>query len=299
MKKTILITGSTDGIGKLAAIKLAQLGHNIYLHGRDANKLADVIAEVKVAATQANQQIDVDGFVADFASLTDVQHMADTVTSKFTAAGLHLDVLINNAGVFKVANAQTETGFDVRFVVNYFAPYLLTQALLPLMSASAVKESNDTLSDSIPARIINLSSAAQQVVSSQAMIGHTKLNDQDAYAQSKLALTMWSMALAEQVEADDINVIAVNPGSLLNTRMANDAYGQHWSPADKGADILVALVIADEFASETGRYFDNDIKDGEHGDERGEFGTPHSDALNKTAIAELMQHTQQILTPTL
>ena len=299
MKKTILITGSTDGIGKLAAIKLAQLGHNIYLHGRDTNKLTDVIAEVKIAATQANQQVDVDGFVADFSSLTDVQHMADAVTSKFTAAGIDLDVLINNAGVFKVANAQTETGFDVRFVVNYFAPYLLTQALLPLMSASAVKESNDTLSDSMPARIINLSSAAQQVVSPQAMAGDIKLSDQDAYAQSKLALTMWSMALAEQVASDNINVIAVNPGSLLNTRMANEAYGQHWSPADKGADILVALAIADEFVSETGRYFDNDIKDGEHGDERGEFGTPHSDALNKTAIAKLMQHTQQILTPAL
>ena len=299
MQKTILITGSTDGIGKLAAIKLAQLGHNIYLHGRDTNKLADVIAEVKIAATQANQQVTIEGFVADFALLADVKEMANAVISKFTAAGIYLDVLINNAGVFKVANAQTETGFDVRFVVNYFAPYLLTQALLPLMSASAVKESNDTLSGRMPTRIINLSSAAQQSVSLAAMARDIKLSDQDAYAQSKLALTMWSMALAEQIEADDINVIAVNPGSLLNTRMANDAYGQHWSPADKGADILVALAIADEFTSETGRYFDNDIKDGEHGDERGEFSTPHSDALNKTAIAKLMQHTQQILTPTL
>jgi len=299
MQKTILITGSTDGIGKLAAIKLAQLGHNIYLHGRDTNKLADVIAEVKIAVTQANQQVDVDGFVADFASLTDVQHMADAVTSKFTAAGIHLDVLINNAGVFKVANAQTDAGFDVRFVVNYFAPYLLTQALLPLMTASDVKDSNNIPSDSIPARIINLSSAAQQVVSLAAMAGNLKLSDKDAYAQSKLALTMWSMALAEQVASDNINVIAVNPGSLLNTRMVSEAYGQYWSPADKGANILVALAANDAFAHQTGQYFDNDIKDGEHGDERGEFGTPHSDALNKTAIAKLMQHTQQILTPTL
>ncbi|MBF0657745.1 SDR family NAD(P)-dependent oxidoreductase [Psychrobacter sp. NG25] len=299
MQKTILITGSTDGIGKLAAIKLAQLGHNIYLHGRDANKLADVIAEAKAAATQANQQIDVDGFVADFSSLTDVQHMADAVISKFTAAGLHLDVLINNAGVFKVANSQTQEGFDVRFVVNYFAPYLLTQALLPIMSASDVKESTNTPSDSIPARIINLSSAAQQTVSLAAMAGDTKLSDQDAYAQSKLALTMWSMALADQVASDNINVIAVNPGSLLNTRMANDAYGQYWSPADKGANILVTLAVDDKFAHQTGQYFDNDIKDGEHGDERGAFGIPHSDALNETALNTLIQHTQQVLSPAL
>ncbi|MBH0085942.1 SDR family NAD(P)-dependent oxidoreductase [Psychrobacter sp. SCQQ22] len=298
MKKTILITGSTDGIGKLAAIKLAQLGHNIYLHGRDTDKLTDVVAEVKEAATQANQQIDVDGFVADFAQLTDVKSMADAVINKFTAAGLHLDVLINNAGVFKVANTQTPEGFDVRFVVNYFAPYLLTQALLPIMRAPEVNDSKNTPSDSLPARIVNLSSAAQQTVSPQALAGQKGLSDQDAYAQSKLALTMWSMALSEQVAANDINVIAVNPGSLLNTRMANDAYGQHWSSADKGADILVALAADDEFAHQTGRYFDNDIR-GKHGDERGEFGTPHSDALNKTAIAKLMQQTQEILTPTL
>ena len=304
MKKNILITGSTDGIGKLAATKLAQLGHNVYLHGRDARKLADVIAEVKAAATQTNQQADqqitIDGFVADFSKLSDVKSMADAVIKKFTAAGLHLDVLINNAGVFKVANTQTPEGFDVRFVVNYFAPYLLTRALLPLMSKSVTEASNaaPTANNSLPARIVNLSSAAQQAVSAQALAGQKQLSDQDAYAQSKLALTMWSMALAEQVATDNINVIAVNPGSLLNTRMANDAYGQHWSSADKGADILVALAVSDEFANETGRYFDNDIK-GEHGDKRGEFGTPHSDALNKSAIEKLIENTEQILTPAL
>lgn len=304
MKKNILITGSTDGIGKLAAIKLAQLGHNVYLHGRDASKLADVIAEVKAAAIQANQQANqqviIDGFVADFSQLSDVKSMADAVIKKFTAAGLHLDVLINNAGVFKVANTQTPEGFDVRFVVNYFAPYLLTRALLPLMSKSAIEASNaaPTANNSLPARIVNLSSAAQQAVSAQALAGQKQLSDQDAYAQSKLALTMWSMALAEQVATDNINVIAVNPGSLLNTRMANDAYGQHWSSADKGADILVALAVSDEFANETGRYFDNDIK-GEHGDKRGAFGTPHNDASNKSAIEQLIQNTEQILTPAL
>ncbi len=302
MKKNILITGSTDGIGKLAATKLAQLGHNVYLHGRDASKLADVIAEVKLAANQSNQQADqqisIDGFVADFATLTDVKSMADAVINKFTAAGLHLDVLINNAGLFKVANTQTPEGFDVRFVVNYFAPYLLTQALLPIMRAPEVKDAKNTPSDSLPARIVNLSSAAQQTVSPQALAGQKGLSDQEAYAQSKLALTMWSVALAEQVATNDINVIAVNPGSLLNTRMANDAYGQHWSSADKGADILVALAADDEFAHQTGRYFDNDIR-GKHGDERGTFGTPHRDALNKIAIAKLMQHTQEILTLTL
>ena len=276
--KTILITGSTDGIGKLAALKLAEAGHQVYLHGRDADKLASVIAEVRAVATGAAVD-NIDGFVADFSDLTDVLKMAADVNEKLTK----LDVLINNAGIYTTASAMTKDGLDVRFVVNYLAPYELTNALLPLLKQSK------------QARIVNLSSAAQASISYQALAGQTRLDDKDAYAQSKLALTMWSMALADTVVSNDINVIAVNPGSLLNTKMANEAYGQHWSSADKGANILTELAISDEFADDTGKYFDNDIKDGVHGDARGMFGRPHADALNQAAIAELEQQTQTVL----
>ena len=276
--KTILITGSTDGIGKLAALKLAEAGHQVYLHGRDADKLASVIAEVQAVAIGAAVD-NIDGFVADFSDLTDVLKMAADVNEKLTK----LDVLINNAGIYTTASAMTKDGLDVRFVVNYLAPYELTNALLPLLKQSK------------QARIVNLSSAAQASISYQALAGQTRLDDKDAYAQSKLALTMWSMALADTVVSNDINVIAVNPGSLLNTKMANEAYGQHWSSADKGANILTELAISDEFADDTGTYFDNDIKGGAHGDARGEFGRPHADALNQAAIAELEQQTQTLL----
>ena len=276
--KTILITGSTDGIGKLTALKLAEAGHQVYLHGRDADKLASVIAEVQAVATGAAVD-NIDGFVADFSNLTDVLKMAADVNEKLPK----LDVLINNAGIYTTASALTKDGLDVRFVVNYLAPYELTNALLSLLKQSD------------KARIVNLSSAAQASISYQAFAGQTRLDDKDAYAQSKLALTMWSMALADTVASNDINVIAVNPGSLLNTKMANEAYGQHWSSADKGANILTALAISDEFADDTGKYFDNDITDGAHGDARGKFGRPHADALNKVAIAELEQQTQIVL----
>lgn len=278
MTKTILITGSTDGIGKLTALKLAEAGHQMYLHGRNADKLASVIAEVKAVATGAAVD-NINGFVADFSDLTDVLKMAAEVNEKLPK----LDVLINNAGIYTTASPTTKDGLDVRFVVNYLAPYELTNALLPLL-----KKSNK-------ARIVNLSSAAQAPILYKAFAGQDRLADKDAYAQSKLALTMWSMDLADTVAADDINVIAVNPGSLLNTKMVDEAYGQHWSPADKGANILTELAISDEFADDTGKYFDNDIKDGVHGDARGEFGQPHADALNKEAIAELERQTQTVL----
>jgi NAD(P)-dependent dehydrogenase (short-subunit alcohol dehydrogenase family) len=279
--KTILITGSTDGIGKLAALKLAEAGHQVYLHGRDADKLASVIAEVQAVATGAAVD-NIDGFVADFSDLTDVLKMAADVNEKLPK----LDVLINNAGIYTTASALTKDGLDVRFMVNYLAPYELTNALLPLLKQSD------------KARIVNLSSAAQASISYQALAGQTRLDDKDAYAQSKLALTMWSMALADTVasnDINDINVIAVNPGSLLNTKMVDEAYGQYWSSADKGANILTELAISDEFANDTGKYFDNDIKDGAHGDARGAFGRPHADALNQAAIAELEQQTQTVL----
>ena len=126
-------------------------------------------------------------------------------------------------------------------------------------------------------------------------MGQENLDDKAAYAQSKLALTMWSMNLADTVASYNITVIAVNPGSLLNTKMVNEAYGEYWSSADKGANILTELAISDEFAGDTGKYFDNDIKDGAHGDAKGAFGQPYADALDKEAIAELERQTQQVL----
>ncbi|WP_058369896.1 SDR family NAD(P)-dependent oxidoreductase [Psychrobacter sp. ENNN9_III] len=281
MAKTILITGSTDGIGKLTALKLVEAGHQVYLHGRNEDKLDNVIAEVNAVATGAAVD-NIDGFVADFSDLNAVRKMAAEVSEKLPK----LDVLINNAGIYTTSSAMTKDGLDVRFVVNYLAPYELTNALLPLLKKSG------------EARIINLSSAAQASISYKAFAGQERLADKDAYAQSKLALTMWSMDLADTVAADDINVIAVNPGSLLNTKMVDEAYGQYWSPADKGANILTELAVSDEFADDTGKYFDNDIKDGAHGDVRGEFGQPHADALNKEAITELEHQTQAVLQST-
>ncbi len=270
MKKIILITGSTDGIGKLVAFKLANDGHTIYLHGRNSEKLDKVIAEVKQASGNTN----VDGFVAEFSDLDDVRKMADVVLSKL----FKLNVLINNAGVFKSQVDKTDDGLDIRFAVNYFAPYILTNKLLPLLQSS------------VGARIVNLSSAAQSTVRVGALNGEANINVSEAYAQSKLALTMWSFDLAKRLE--DISVIAVNPGSLLNTRMVNEAYGQHWSPASKGSDILYGLAVSYEYNGITSKYFDND-----KGNPKGVFAQAHADAYDQALISKLLLNTKAILNP--
>ncbi len=268
MNKTILITGSTDGIGKLAAIKLAKKGHVIYLHGRNSAKLEKVISEVKTLSNNHN----IKGFTADFSDLEAVKTMATQVNQALSK----IDVLINNAGIFKSPANLSKDGFDIRFVVNYFAPYLLTKELLPLLS----KVNNS--------RIINLSSAAQAKVSLEALSGNRQLSAQESYAQSKLALTMWSFNLAKILK--NISVIAVNPGSLLNTNMVKEAYGRYWSSADKGANILYDLAIEKEYEGITGKYFDND-----KGNKKGTFGEAHSDAYDEVLREELVLITNRIL----
>jgi len=264
MKKRILITGSTDGIGKLAAAQLAKEGHTIYLHGRNAEKLSAVVAEIKESSKNDN----IKGFIADFSDSAAVQLMAEKVKSEVP----HLDVLINNAGVFKSAAAANKDGLDMRFVVNYFAPYLLTKELIT------------TLEKGTNPRILNLSSAAQAPVSYAAFHGKTQLSTQESYAQSKLAITMWSFSLAKQLQ--NIQVIAVNPGSLLNTNMVREGFGYHRSSADKGANILYDLAISPNYESITGEYFDND---------RGAFGRAHGEAYSAAALEKLATETEMIM----
>ncbi len=262
--KKILITGSTDGIGKLVAIKLAKDGHHIYVHGRNSKKLSDTIAEIKNNSSNEN----VSGFVADFSDLGEVKSMAAEIKDQLS----NLDILINNAGVFKSPVSLSKAGIDIRLVVNYLAPYLLTKELIPLIIKSEQPS------------IINLSSAAQAPVLLDAIMTNQDLSAQDAYAQSKLALTMWSFDLARNEK--DISIIAVNPGSLLNTKMADEAYGQHWSPADKGVDILYDLASNTEYDGISGKYFDND---------KGEFAQAHDDAYNDKKVQDLLTATKQVI----
>lgn len=265
MSKTILITGATDGIGFETAKALVSQGHNVLLHGRNPEKLTGV-AEELAALPGAGP---VESYVADLSSMADVVALASAVAEKHAS----LDVLINNAGVFKLSNPMTPEGHDLRFVVNTLAPYLLTQKLLPLLGTSG--------------RVINLSSAAQAPVDLEALAGRTKLSDDfAAYAQSKLAITMWSRSMAQTLNDDGPAIIAVNPGSLLGTKMVKEAFGAARQDVSVGVDILTRAALSDEFASASGQYFDNDS---------GQFAAPHPDALNAQKSEEVVRVIESIL----
>ena len=265
MTKTVLITGSTDGIGLEAAKVLYSQGHHILLHGRSDTKLK--------AAEKALSELSGDGRIESY--LADLSRMADveTLGEAITANHEQLDVVINNAGVLRTADTLTDDGLDIRFAVNTVAPYLLTQRLLSLLRPGA--------------RVVNLSSAAQSPVNPEALAGRTKIPDQlNAYAQSKLALTMWSHSMAHLHQDRGLVFVAVNPGSLLATKMVKEGFGMAGKDIQIGADILVRAALADEFADASGKYFDND---------KGRFASPHPDALDKKKSEGIVQVIETVL----
>ena len=257
MSKTILITGATDGIGLLTARKLADAGHTVLLHGRSQDKLAAAVAQVGGGATT---------YRADLSRMSDVVEMAKAVLADHQ----HVDVLINNAGILKTPQVETEAGRDIRFDVNTIAPYVLTQKLLPIIP--------------VEGRIINLSSAAQAPVDVGAMGQYRPMGDMEAYAQSKLAITIWSSEMAKTLPNGPV-VVAVNPGSLLASKMVKEGFGIAGNDLNMGADILVAAALDPAFADASGKYFDNDS---------GRFAAPHSAAEDPNQVDAVMRALSEI-----
>lgn len=250
MQKTILITGATDGIGLETAKMLIKQGHHVLLHGRNASKLKALESTLSSLSDTASFE----SYLADLSSMQQVKALAQAIKKQH----VNIDVLINNAGVYSSLHKKTIDGFDTRFAVNSIAPYLLTKLLLA--------ELGDT------GRVLNLSSAAQSSVDIDALSAQKLMSDGDAYSQSKLALTIWSRVLGQQLKAKGPAIIAINPKSLLGSKMVKDAFGIAGGDLSIGAEVLCQASLCDEFANASGLYFDNDL---------GKFADPHPDALDE------------------
>lgn len=124
----------------------------------------------------------------------------------------------------------------------------------------------------------HVASAAQAPADLKALAGGVRMDDMTAYSQSKLAITMWSRAVAQAHSAGPV-VVAVNPGSLLASKMVKEGFGLDGKDINIGADILVRAALSDEFAAASGQYFDNDS---------GRFAPPHSDGLDDGKVAGLV-----------
>jgi NAD(P)-dependent dehydrogenase (short-subunit alcohol dehydrogenase family) len=202
-KKIVLVTGSSDGIGKLTAIELAKKGMNVLVHGRNADKTNQVAGEIR----EATGNPEVEAFVSDLSSMQGVRRLARLVSERHD----RLSILINNAGVGFADPRFNDEGMELRFAVNYLAPFLLTRLLLPLLKKAA------------PSRIINVSSAGQQALDLNDLTGQQVTDPVNAYRRSKLALIMFTIDLAEELNGSGVTVNCLHPGTYLNTKLVRRA----------------------------------------------------------------------------
>ena len=182
-------------------------------------------------------------FLADLSSLDEVRQLAASVL----AAHDRLSILINNAGAGFAAPRYGKDGTETRFTVNYLAPFLLTNLLLPAIRKAA------------PARIVNISSAGQSSIHFDDIMMEKKFDGVAAYSQSKLALKlaliMFTIDLAEQLKDKNITVNALHPGTYLDTNMVHDAGIRPLGTAQSGADAEVYLATSPELKNITGKLF--------------------------------------------
>jgi NAD(P)-dependent dehydrogenase (short-subunit alcohol dehydrogenase family) len=234
-EQTILITGSTDGIGKLTALQLAKLGADILVHGRNKEKVVRVADEIKKESANENVQ----GYTADFSSLDEVRNLSKKVKAEHDS----IDVLINNAGAGFADPRYSKDKYELRFAVNYLAPFLLTYLLLPLLKNAA------------PSRIVNVSSAGQHPVNFDDIMLEKNFDPVRAYSQSKLALIMFTIDLAEELRGQNITVNSLHPGTYLDTNMVRHSNISPWGKPETGADAEVFLAVSELLEGITGKYF--------------------------------------------
>jgi NAD(P)-dependent dehydrogenase (short-subunit alcohol dehydrogenase family) len=233
--KTALVTGSTDGVGRVVAEQLGKMGARVLVHGRDRARGEQVVGEIKQGGGTA------EFLLADLGALAEVRRLADAVR----ATTDRLDILINNAGIGSagVARQTSADGHELRFAVNYLAGFLLSYLLLPLLKQSA------------PARIVNVASAGQQAIDFSDVMLTRGYSGSRAYCQSKLAQIMFTVDLARELEGTGVIVNSLHPATYMNTTMVRRAGVTPISTVEQGAEAILNLAAGPALEGRSGLYF--------------------------------------------
>jgi NAD(P)-dependent dehydrogenase (short-subunit alcohol dehydrogenase family) len=235
--KTALVTGATDGVGRVVAKRLAKDGWRVLAHGRSAERGASLVKEIEGAGGKATF------LKADLGSLAEVRTLADAV-KKETG---QLELLINNAGIGTAGDRpgrqESADGHELRFAVNYLAGFLLTHLLLPLLKAGA------------PARIVNVSSAGQEAIDFGDVMLTKTYSGSRAYRQSKLAQILFTVDLADELGGDRIIANCLHPSTYMNTTMVKQSGTTPISSVETGADAIMQLAVSPRLEGKSGLYF--------------------------------------------
>lgn len=242
--RVVLVTGSTDGIGRAAARALAAAGMTVILHGRSKPKVdaaLTLLAEELPGAT-------LHAVSFDLGSLAAVRAGAAQILERFPA----LHVLVNNAGIFAEERTLTADQLELSFAVNHIGPFVLTQLLVPRLLESTT--------DGGPARVVNVASVAHtrgrihldDLTLARAWTGYA------AYAQSKLANVMHAISLAEQHDPAKLVAYSLHPG-VIGTKLLRQGFGPvSGASPESGAKMIVRLVTGD-MSDPSGSYFSDGV----------------------------------------
>jgi NAD(P)-dependent dehydrogenase (short-subunit alcohol dehydrogenase family) len=229
----VLITGSTDGLGREVARRVAARGAHVIVHGRSQERGSALVEEI-TRERKGSARF----YAADLASLDRVKTFAETIRRDYT----RLDVLVNNAGVWLANRQISADGHEMQFAVNYLAGFLLTRTLLPLIV------------DSAPSRIINVASGAQSPIDFSDVMLERPGRAAQGYGQSKLAQIMFTFDLARELQGKGVTVLTLHPATMMDTTMVRSTGMRPQSSVGEGADAVMNLIVSRNI--ESGQFFD-------------------------------------------
>jgi retinol dehydrogenase 14 len=244
--RTVLVTGGTGGIGRATALGLATMGAHLAITGRDRGRAEDAARDIRAAGGGQ-----VDAFVADLSSQSQVRRLADEVLQRLS----RIDVLVNNVGGYWNTRHVTADGLERTFALNHLAPFLLTSLLL------------DRVKQSAPARVVMVSSSVQASgrIDFGDLQGERSYSGARAYNQSKLANVLFTYELARRLHATGVTANALHPGVVSTSFGAEDpgSVQRLFTPfmrpfmkaPARGAATSVHLASAPDLEQVTSRYF--------------------------------------------
>lgn len=195
--KTCVVTGASSGIGKEAARGIAELGAHLVMVCRNPSKGEAAAEEIRRSAKGPVELV-----LADLARLDSVRKLAATLIDKYP----RIDVLVNNAGVYRLRRGETVDGFEETFAVNHLAPFLLTNLLL------------ERLRSSCPARVVTVASGAHfgATLDFEDLHSARGYSSMKVYSRSKLCNVMFTYALARRLEGTDVTANCLHPGFVAS-----------------------------------------------------------------------------------
>ena len=237
--KTVLITGSTDGVGRYVAGKLAAAGAKVLIHGRDEARAKTLIDEIKRAGGMRAGLLSGRSVVARRARGSSPKPCSP-ITSGSTSSSAMPGSDRRTTGPQRQTSAD---GHELRFAVNYLSGFLLAHLLLPLLKASA------------PSRIVNVASLGQHPIDFDDVMITRGYSGSRAYAQSKLSQIMFTIDLAEELKGSGVTVNSLHPATYMNTTMVRAGGITPISTVEQGGEAILHLATGDDVAGKSGLFF--------------------------------------------